>query len=203
MKNDRDEMIIKISVSIFIVMMAILVIALVNWGINKDTPDDGPDYQCVQYTDTVDNIDTSVGNGNEYVSYYTYSDVEMLAKVAYSESRGVNSPLEISCIMWTILNRLDEGSYGDTIEEVITQPNQFAYDPNNPMETDHGIDLFAIASDVLRIWNDEKNGIETLGRTLPSDYLWYGGDGEHNYFRNSFGFDGDIWDYSLYNPYTY
>lgn len=45
-----------------------------------------------------------------------------------------------------------------------------------------------------------KDGETDTGRVLPSDYLWFSGDGKHNYFRNAYK-GGETWDWSLPSPY--
>ncbi len=128
------------------------------------------------------------------VLYYSEADVQMLAKVAYCEARGIQSKTEIACVMWTILNRVDAG-YASTIAGVITAPNQFAYRASAPTVSDHGYDLVALARDVLTRWNAEKNGDTGSGRVLPAGYCWYSGNGSHNYFRNAYS-GGTRWNYA-------
>lgn len=138
-------------------------------------------------------------NTKPYEQYYTESDVVMLAKVAYCESRGIKSRTEIACVMWTILNRYDAG-FSSSIAGVILAPNQFAYRASAPTVTDHGYDLTILARDVLEKWNREKNGETGVGRVLPKEYLWYSGDGQHNYFRTQFR-GGTRWNYAWGHPY--
>ncbi len=45
-----------------------------------------------------------------------------------------------------------------------------------------------------------KDGEADVGRVLPSDYLWFTGDGKRNHFRNAYR-GGQIWDWSLPTPY--
>lgn len=130
---------------------------------------------------------------------FTDTDVLMLAKTMYLEARGINSKTELSCICWTILNRVDAG-YASTIAGVVTAPGQFAYSANAKTVNDYGINLAVLAEDVLHRWSREKNGETNVGRTLPKDYLWYSGSNGHNWFRNSFR-GGAIWNYSLPSPY--
>ena len=125
-----------------------------------------------------------------YVMYYEESDIVMLAKLMYQECRGVPR-----CVVWTVLNRVDE--YGETIYKIVTAKNQFAYYEDAPVDNA----LYQLAKDVLTRWNNEKNGEIDIGRVLPHDYLWFSGDGEHNYFRNAYKGQFSIWDYSLETPY--
>lgn len=124
----------------------------------------------------------------------------MLAKVAYCESRGIKSKTEIACVMWVILNRVDNSNFPNTISGVILQPNQFAYSANVPTVSDYGYDLKVLATDVLNNWAKEKAGRTDYVRCLPKEYLYYGGDGIHNYFRTSY-LGGTRWDYSYGYPY--
>lgn len=136
----------------------------------------------------------------ELIRYYSDFDALMMAKVAYCEARGIKSKTEIACVMWTILNRVDKGGYGGSIAGVITAPNQFAYRASAPTVSDRGYDLLTLAYDVLDNWSKEKSGRTDYVRCLPSDYLWYAGDGQHNYFRNAYG-GGSRWNYAWGYPY--
>ena len=148
---------------------------------------------------TVKNSISSTNNGesekDEYIMYYTDSDVSDIAKVLLRECGGVPSKTEQACVAWCVLNRVDK--YEMSIYEVLRAPNQFAFDESAEIRDD----LFELAKDVLQRWNDEKNGVTNSGRVLPKDYIYFHGDGVHNYFRNSFDGAYDIWDYSLDSPY--
>lgn len=130
------------------------------------------------------------------IMYFTEEDVIALAKVLYSECRGVPSTMEQACVAWTACNRVDAGR-ADTIYEVLTAPNQYAYNEYCVVDEE----LYNLALDVLTRWNSEKNGFENVGRVLPSDYLYFHGSDGRNWFRNAFSGDFDTWDYSLDNPY--
>lgn len=128
---------------------------------------------------------------------WTYEEVEMLAKTIWAEARGVPSTARQAAVAWCALNRLDAGTFGDTLAEVLSKPYQFAYDPASPV-TD---EFLALADDVLYRWYLEQNGVEDVGRTLPEDYLFFEGDGLENHFRKEYEKTGDTWDWSLPDPY--
>lgn len=140
----------------------------------------------------------SASAGDGYTRQYTSTDAMMMARVMFLEARGIQSKTEIACVGWTILNRVDAG-YG-SISAVITAPNQFAYSASASTTSDYGYDLIALATDVLDRWSREKAGQSNVGRVLPKGYLWYAGDGKHNYFRNQYQ-GGTRWTYSLPSPY--
>lgn len=129
--------------------------------------------------------------------YYTEEDVITMAKVMYREARGVGSITQIACVGWVACNRVDAGTFGDTITDVLTAPGQFAWIPNTPVEEW----LVEIAEDVLQKWSIEKSTGEYCGRVLPAEYLYFHGDGDVNWFRIEYEHNGQYWDYSLPSPY--
>lgn len=125
------------------------------------------------------------------------TDVIVLAKMAWGEARGC-SDMEVAATMWCVLNRVD--NWGGTVSSVVTSPNQFSgYADWCPVEER----FYNLAVDVLISWQKEKQGAppEEVGRVLPKDYMYFSGDGRHNYFRNSYS-NGTVWDWSLPNPYN-
>lgn len=106
------------------------------------------------------------------------ADVTALSRMAYGEARGL-ADYEIAACMWCVMNRLDHGGYGDTVTDVVSAPGQFAgYSESNPVD-EH---IAAIARDVLTRHHAEQQG-ETVPREIGRAYLWFSGNGVHNYFR--------------------
>lgn len=132
---------------------------------------------------------------HRFVTTVTDKEIEMIAKTVYAEARGLNT-LEQSAVIWCILNRVDAG-YG-SIANVLTAPNAFAYSANTTVTED----IEALVKDVIARWKIEKICTGDVGRTLPVDYLWFHGDGKHNYFRNKFSGDYDTWNWNCNNPYS-
>ena len=154
----------------------------------------------------------------EPVKLYTEADVEMLARLIYTEARGVRSKTEQAAVVWVVLNRLDNPNrLQKTIAEVVCAPYQFDYRPWVPV-TD---EFKALAVDVLERWEREKNGVEDVGRTtagspaspggasrsaedvgrvLPVEYQYFEGWGGRNWFSAEWRSD-EYWDWSLPSPY--
>lgn len=131
---------------------------------------------------------------------HAWTDAEevMLAKLIYNEARGVESKAQQAAVVWCVLNRLDNGSWGDTITDVVTYPAQFAYWGETPVE----LEYLNLAGDVLSRWETEQAGEATVGRTLPREYLYFGAEGGVNWFRTEYdSFDG-LWDWGLPDPYA-
>ena len=133
----------------------------------------------------------------EPVKLYTGADVEMLARLIYTEARGVKSKTEQAAVVWCVLNRLDNPNRPQkTIADVVTAPHQFDYRPWAPVTEE----FKALAQDVLERWEREKNGVENVGRILPVEYQYFEGDGGRNWFSAEWRSD-EYWDWSLPSPY--
>lgn len=130
----------------------------------------------------------------EPVTYEALSPVEVISKAVYGEA-GICSTTEQAAVVWCICNRVDAG-YGDLVE-VTTAPYQFhGYDEDNPVTPE----IEALVQDVLIRWRMEESCIGNVGRVLPKEYLFFSGDGRHNYFRTEWD-GGTRWDWSLPSPY--
>ncbi len=130
-------------------------------------------------------------------------DVVMIAQLMWGEGRGLESQTEQAAIAWCPLNRVDSTGYGmgHSIRYVVTFPDQFhGYRPWYPTVDDFGRDLKQLAEDVLIRWMKEHDGQADVGRVLPKEYIYFSGDGKHNYFRTEYR-GGTRWDWSLPSPY--
>lgn len=123
-------------------------------------------------------------------SKITASDIADLANVMHSEANGL-STREVAMVAWCVLNRVDIGQ--GTIHSICNS-NQFTRKGNKTKYA-------WLAEDVLRRYYLEKSGVENVGRVLPKDYLYFTGDGKHNYFRNSFRGSKVLYFPELTNPY--
>lgn len=136
-----------------------------------------------------------VGSSQAYM--VTREEIETLAKIVYQEARGIKEDSHKAAVVWCILNRVDDGYWGDSIVEVATYPNAFAWVPDTPVKEE----LVDLVVDVITRWNYEKQGLSDVGRTLPKDYLYFTGDGSYNYFTREWK-GTDYWDWSLPDPYN-
>lgn len=109
-----------------------------------------------------------------YAAHYMIEEAEMLAKITWIEAGAVPTEFEKRCVMWVVINRVDLGRC-QTIQESITAPGAFAWDPSVEVRED----LYEMALDVLAMW--------LLGeREIPVEYQYFYGDGVHNYFYTDF-----------------
>ena len=103
------------------------------------------------------------------------SDVALISRTIWGETRGC--PVEEQRAQaWCILNRVDSPDpiFPDTIEAVVTAPNQFqCYSVKNP-----DAPFYEMAREILILWHD---GI----REIPADMCWCEGRNGQQIFRNS------------------
>ena len=120
-----------------------------------------------------------------------------LARTVWGEDRG-GTTTEEAAVAWCVLNRVDSPEFPGDVLSVVSQKGQFdGYDPGYPVEED----ILVLCEDVLARWELEKLGVGSVGRVLPTDYLFFEGDGQHNYFRREYIGDGTTWDWSMESPY--
>lgn len=124
-------------------------------------------------------------------------EVEMIAKTVWGEYRDPDKTKQ-AAVVWCILNRVDNEGYPNNITDVITQPNQFTgYRESNPVDDE----IVWLVEDVMTRWAFEKTAIGNVGRVLPKEYMWFRGNSQDNWFRDSYAGDYHIWDWSLQSPY--
>lgn len=100
------------------------------------------------------------------------ADVAMISRTIWGETRGCDE-VEQRAQAWCVLNRVDDSRFPDSIEAVVTAPNQFqGYSPNVPAE-----DFWDMAREILILWHNGE-------REIPADMCWCSGDGKHQTFRN-------------------
>lgn len=132
----------------------------------------------------------------EFVPIWTEEEVSYLTKAVFGEAGGIPSLTEQSAVIWCILNWCDRD--GESIIYEVTYPNRFqGYRASNP-EPEY---LRELVIDVLTRWQREKEGETDVGRTLPSNYYFFTGDGKHNHFRTEWKAPYVTWDWSLPSPY--
>ena len=125
-------------------------------------------------------------------------EIDLIARTIWGEAECVSNQTEQAAVAWCILNRVD--AWDKSIKEVVTAPNQFVGFYRNDGECPE--EYRYLAADVLNRWKAEKRGGKNIGRVLPSEYLYFTGDGTRNYFTVTWP-TGESWDWSLPTPYDY
>ena len=145
--------------------------------------------------------DEDINNDVEVVEHvienpFTNEEIDYIAKTVWGEARGLSKTHQAG-VVWTILNRCDDGRFGKGIISVVTAPKQFVgYKSSNPVDPE----IRDLVVDVLDRYSQEKAGIENVGRVLPKGYLYFRGNGKVNLFSEKCN-SNNIWDWSLDSPY--
>ena len=107
-------------------------------------------------------------------------EATLVAQTIYGEARGCSRE-EQMLVAWCICNRAD--ARNQSIEEVVTAPYQFSgYNPKNPVESEH----LEVATEVLKAWARGEKALVLPPYATTSEYLFFVGDGEHNWFREKY-----------------
>lgn len=116
----------------------------------------------------------------EVVAKYSPYEVTLVCQTVYGEARGCSRE-EQMLVAWCICNRAD--SSGMSIEQVVKAPSQFhGYNPENPV-TD---DIRSVVLEVLNAWSSGQEALVYEPYATTSDYLYFSGDGVHNWFRDEY-----------------
>ena len=127
---------------------------------------------------------------------YTAEDVDVLCKCVWGEYRGEDTD-QVAAVVWCILNRVDDPRFDNTIREVVTAPWQFSgFSPTNPVDPR----IQRIVLDVLARWSIECQCVGSVGRVLPSEYVYFHGNGRENLYRSEY-WSREYWDWQLPSPY--
>jgi len=151
-------------------------------------------------TQVVTDSQAAAQDGGSFTRLYTAADLAKLGRLVMGEAGGIPSKVEQACVAWTVTNRLDHGGFGKTLDAVMS-PSQFQGLKLNKSPSDA---VKALCTDVLDRWSRERAGQTNVGRVLPKGYLYFYGDGKHNWFYTKFyrGVNkGIAWNYSLPSPY--
>lgn len=111
---------------------------------------------------------------------YTDEEVTLLCQTVYGEA-GICSAEEQALVAWCVLNRVDY--YDSNIKEVVTAEGQFhGYDPEHPV-TD---EIKEVVMEVLDAWCRGEEALVLAPYATTSEYLYFWGDGTHNWFREEY-----------------
>lgn len=112
-------------------------------------------------------------------SRWTDDCVTVLARMVWGEGRGV-SRNEQKLIVWTVINRLENGRYGSSLIGVVRARGQFhGYSSRHPV-TDP---IRTMVIEVLEAWERGEEAKVYPPFANTPNYLYFNGRGGHNWFR--------------------
>lgn len=116
----------------------------------------------------------------EVVAKYSSYEITLAAKTVWGEARGCSRD-EQKLVVWCICNRAE--ARDQSVEEVVTAPYQFAgYHPDHPVEPE----IVEVVEEVFQAWSRNEEALILPPYATTSNYQYFGGDGEHNWFREEY-----------------
>lgn len=148
---------------------------------------------------------TAISLCSATVDGYVLSDV--IAQIVTNEIGDLTAEdawttveLERAAVVWTIVNRCDltAGASAEALFGAATAENQFAWfgeiDEIFPGCSEITVDVLCrvvLLEHLVSSGHDNQASAEMVGKL--HDCRWFGGDGEHNYFRETYEITGNRW----------
>ena len=111
---------------------------------------------------------------------------EWAGRALWGEAGGIQDEAQRAAVVWCACNRAD--AWDMDIGDVLTVDQFHGLAIRGEVPEQH----VELARDVLARWTLEAEGWVDVGRVLPSQYLYFEGDGEVNHFSTEYG-GGQYW----------
>lgn len=111
---------------------------------------------------------------------------ELAGRAIWGEAGGIQDEAQRAAVVWCACNRADawDMDIGDVLN--VDQFHGLAICGEVPAEH------VELARDVLARWTLEAEGWQNVGRVLPSQFMYFEGDGKVNHFSTEYG-GGQYW----------
>ena len=133
------------------------------------------------------------------VTYQTFEDAlaearaavpnelaELAGRAVWGEAGGIQDYAQRAAVIWCACNRAD--AWDMDIGDVLTVDQFHGLAIRGEVPTEH----VELARDVLARWTLEVEGWQSVGRVLPSRFLYFEGNGVVNLFSTEYG-GGEYW----------
>lgn len=111
---------------------------------------------------------------------------ELAGRAIWGEAGGIPDEAQRAAVVWCACNRAD--AWDMEIGEVLTVDQFHGLAIKGKVPEQH----VELARDVLARWTLKAEGWQDVGRVLPSQYLYFEGDGRVNHFSTEYG-GGEYW----------
>lgn len=111
---------------------------------------------------------------------------ELAGRAIWGEAGGIQDEAQRAAVVWCACNRAD--AWDMDIGNVLTVDQFHGLAIKGEVPHQH----VELARDVLARWTLEAEGWQDVGRVLPSQYLYFEGDGRVNHFSTEYG-GGEYW----------
>ena len=111
---------------------------------------------------------------------------ELAGRAIWGEAGGIPGEAQRAAVVWCACNRAD--AWDMELGDVLTVDQFHGLAIKGEVPEQH----VELARDVLARWTLEAEGWQDVGRVLPSQYLYFEGDGRVNHYSTQFG-GGEYW----------
>lgn len=111
---------------------------------------------------------------------------ELAGRAIWGEAGGIPDEAQRAAVVWCACNRAD--AWDMEIGDVLTVDQFHGLAIKGEVPAEH----VRLARDVLARWTLEAEGWQDVGRVLPSQYLYFEGDGRVNHYSTEYG-GGEYW----------
>lgn len=111
---------------------------------------------------------------------------ELAGRAIWGEAGGIPDEAQRAAVVWCACNRAD--AWDMEIGDVFTVDQFHGLAIKGEVPPQH----VELARDVLARWTLEAEDWQDVGRVLPSQYLYFEGDGRVNHFSTEYG-GGEYW----------
>ena len=111
---------------------------------------------------------------------------ELAGRAIWGEAGGIQDYAQRAAVIWCACNRAD--AWDMEIGDVLTVDQFHGLAIRGKVPTEH----IELARDVLARWTLEAEGWQSVGRVLPSRFLYFEGNGIVNLFSTEYG-GGEYW----------
>lgn len=112
--------------------------------------------------------------------------VELAGRTIWGEAGGIPDEAQRAAVVWCACNRAD--AWGVELDDVLTVSQFHGLAIRGEVPPQHT----ELARDVLARWTLEAEGWQSVGRVLPSRFLYFEGNGVVNLFSTEYG-GGEYW----------
>ncbi|WP_282943698.1 cell wall hydrolase [Paenibacillus sp. RC67] len=100
------------------------------------------------------------------------AELDILAKVIYSEARGESYEGQVA-VGAVVMNRIQSGKYGDTIEDVVFQKGAFTAVADGQYNLKPDSTAYMAAQDAVRGWDPTSGSLYYFNpKTATSSWIW-------------------------------
>lgn len=111
---------------------------------------------------------------------------ELAGRAIWGEAGGIQDEAQRAAVVWCACNRAD--AWDMEIGDVLNVDAFHGLAIKGEVPEQH----VELARDVLARWTLEAEGWQDVGRVLPSQYLYFEGDGRVNHYSTEYG-GGEYW----------